>query len=100
MVAVVVLTGALATACSSGGQPAGGGGAGGSGAIDLGSLPTGLSPLPLPRKTTITVVTGVPNEGYAYLYVAQALGEFAQENLDVNIETVSDASTVVPLLTQ
>jgi NitT/TauT family transport system substrate-binding protein len=59
-----------------------------------------LSPHPLPTKTTVTVITGAPNDSYAYIYVADALGEFAKENLNVQIQTVSDASTVIPLLTE
>jgi NitT/TauT family transport system substrate-binding protein len=102
VVLVAIVCVSLAAACGSSGGGARKSSAGGAGSSSStageSTLPTGIDPHPLATNTTVTVITGVPNEGYAYLYVADALGEFAKENLTVKIQTVTDASTVVPLL--
>jgi ABC-type nitrate/sulfonate/bicarbonate transport system substrate-binding protein len=63
-------------------------------------LPAALQPKPLAERTTLVYGTGPLSENYANVGLAQAFGEFAKENLDIKMEVVGQAATVVPLLDQ
>ena len=84
-----LLTGALAlTAC--GGSSSAGASA---------DVPTGLEPQPLAEPTTITVSFGTAAEYLGVVLLADALGEFAKEDLTVEWVDLSSADAI-PALAQ
>jgi len=78
---------------SSGSAPSAGSGGGAST-----SVPTGLDPHPLAEKTDVTIGVGpVPTAQLSVAALADELGEFAKENLNVKI-TTADGPTEITLL--
>ncbi|WP_190989978.1 ABC transporter substrate-binding protein [Pseudarthrobacter sulfonivorans] len=63
-------------------------------------LKPGLDPNPLAERVTLKAATAGNGEGYAVLTLAEAMGEFEKENIDVQIEVVSPASTIFALMAQ
>lgn len=97
-IAVAVTALALVTAaCGSGG----GSSSGGSSAAAEVFAPTGdpLAPNPLPQKEKVTIGIGKQLEVYAQFMLADAMGEFAKENLEVEAQDVPE-SDKMPLLAQ
>lgn len=54
-----------------------------------------LAPQPLAERATITLVLSAPIEAYLHLLMADALGEFEKENLDVRMEFVPAAESPI-----
>src|SRR5688500_12842803 len=65
-----------------------------------GELPTGTEPQPLDQVTKIRVGQAVKTEAFLPLIVADAMGEFEKENLDVEISVAPDPASTIPLLDQ
>jgi NitT/TauT family transport system substrate-binding protein len=63
-------------------------------------LQPGLDPRPLEERVTLTAATAGTGEGYAALTMAEAMGEFDKENIDMQIEVVSPASSIFALMSQ
>jgi NitT/TauT family transport system substrate-binding protein len=86
--AVIALTALTLSACG-----------GGSGASSAADLPTGLEPRPLAEPTTLTVSIGTVAEAFAAVLLADKLGEFAKENLTVDLVKLPAADSL-PALAQ
>ena len=86
--AVVALAALVLTAC-------GGSSSGGSAA----DLPTGLEPQPLAEPTTLTVTMGTAAEVFGAILLADRLGEFAKENITVDLVQMVSADAL-PALAQ
>ncbi len=72
---------------------------GGSGASSTADLPTGLEPQPLAEPTTLTVSMGTAAETFATILLADKLGEFAKENLSIDLVQMVSADAL-PALAQ
>ena len=66
--------------------------------VAAGDLTKGVEPQPLDEKTTINVGVSFPSEAFLPVIVAQEMGEFEKENLDVKISTTPDPASSIPLL--
>ncbi len=85
--AVVALAALALTACS------------GTSADGAASAAGGLEPQPLAEPTTLTVTMGTAAETFATILLADKLGEFAKENLTINLVQMVSADAL-PALAQ
>jgi NitT/TauT family transport system substrate-binding protein len=68
--------------------------------VELSELPTGVEPHPLDKTVKLTAAVGGTSEGYSALVLADRLGEFDKENLDVDVQVVTPGSTIFALMAQ
>lgn len=68
--------------------------------LAIADLKPGLDPQPLDERVTLTAAISGNGEAYSALTLAAAMGEFEKENLDVQIEVVTPASTIFALMAQ
>lgn len=90
LLAVAVAAAALTLTACGGGSDAG---------SESASVPTGLEPQPLADPTTVTVTVGTKAEVNAALLLADKLGEFAKENITINLVQMPSADAI-PALAQ
>ncbi|HEU5151257.1 MAG TPA: ABC transporter substrate-binding protein [Iamia sp.] len=94
LIALVVLVPLMACGGDDGDEEGGGGDGGGSVssttavAEEVGTGPGTPEAQPLPQEETVTVVYSAAIEAWANILLADALGEFEAENLNVEIETL------------
>lgn len=88
MLAVAMTAAALTLTACGGGSDAG---------SDSASLPSGLDPQPLADPTTVTVTVGTKAEVNAALLLADKLGEFAKENVTINLVQMPSADAIPSL---
>lgn len=59
-----------------------------------GSITTGLDPQPLAETAKITINTAVRIESFSALFMAQEMGEFEKENIEVEFTQISSADAL------
>ncbi|WP_146797511.1 ABC transporter substrate-binding protein, partial [Agrococcus baldri] len=93
--AMLILGGLVLSGCAaSGEEPAP---SGSDAPVDDTALPTGTEPQPLAERTTITINTAARIESFSALFLAEEMGEFDRENIDVEFTQIASSDALAGL---
>ncbi|WP_186808309.1 ABC transporter substrate-binding protein, partial [Agrococcus baldri] len=95
MGAMLILGGLILSGCAATGEEPAPGGT--DAPADESALPTGTEPQPLAERTTITINTAARIEVFSALFLAEEMGEFDRENIDVEFTQIASSDALVGL---